>query len=109
MAALAGRGRRVTGALSVRSRYWLVLIPFGWLAAFFLIPFAIVAKISPSDTAIARPPYVPTLRWEDGPTGWLEALSEFDFENYVWLTEEALYWKSHQQRQQRDNGGNLKT
>ena len=44
-----------------RSKFWLIAAPFAWLTAFFLVPFGIVAKISLSDAAIARPPYIPTL------------------------------------------------
>ena len=78
-----------------RSKFWLVVAPFAWLTAFFLVPFGIVAKISLSDTAIARPPYIPTFDWAAGMAEWWEAAFEFDFENFVWLTEEALYWKSY--------------
>ena len=57
--------------------------------------FFIVAKISLSDVAIAKPPYIPT--W-DPAAGWegLKAMfAAFDLENYVWLTEDDLYWKSY--------------
>ena len=78
-----------------RSKFWLIVAPFAWLTAFFLVPFGIVAKISLSDAAIARPPYIPTFDWASGVSQWWEAALEFDFENFVWLTEEALYWKSY--------------
>jgi putrescine transport system permease protein len=78
-----------------KSRYWLIAGPYLWLFIFFLIPFAIVAKISLSDAAIARPPYIPTLDLSGGWAAFTNMLSKFDFENYVWLTEEALYWKSY--------------
>ena len=35
----------------------VVLAPYLWLVAFFLVPFLIVLKISLSQTAIAQPPY----------------------------------------------------
>ena len=38
-----------------------VLVPYLWLAAFFLAPFLIVLKISLSQTALAQPPYSPVL------------------------------------------------
>lgn len=73
----------------------LIAIPYIWLLVFFLAPFFIVAKISLSDVAIAKPPYIPT--W-DPAAGWegLKAMfSAFDLENYVWLIEDDLYWKSY--------------
>ena len=44
-----------------------LLVPYLWLALFFLVPFLIVLKISLSQTAIAQPPYVPVL---DLAAGW---------------------------------------
>ncbi len=35
----------------------IVLVPYLWLGAFFLVPFLIVLKISLSHTAVAQPPY----------------------------------------------------
>ena len=45
---------------SISARLGRVLVPglpFLWLAAFFLLPFLIVLKISLSDPATAQPPY----------------------------------------------------
>ncbi|MBO9450553.1 ABC transporter permease subunit [Tropicibacter sp. R16_0] len=73
----------------------LIAIPYAWLLALFLVPFGIVLKISLSDTAIAIPPYVPTLDLAEGWAGFRAFLSELDFENFVWLTEDDLYWKAY--------------
>ena len=43
------------------ARALVVLVPYLWLAIFFLAPFVIVLKISLSQTALAQPPYVPVL------------------------------------------------
>ena len=37
----------------------VIAVPVVWLLVFFLIPFLVVAKISVSEAAIARPPYLP--------------------------------------------------
>ncbi|MGD1882445.1 MAG: ABC transporter permease subunit [Paracoccaceae bacterium] len=71
-------------------RLTLITVPYLWLLALFLIPFAIVFKISLSDIALAIPPYTPTM--EDGL--WA-LLSQLDFENFVFLTEDDLYWKAY--------------
>ena len=68
----------------------LIAIPYLWLLALFLVPFAIVFKISLSDIALAIPPYTPTL--EDG---FGEMVRAFDFENFVFLTQDDLYWKAY--------------
>ena len=72
---------------------WLVVaLPYLWLFVLFLIPFAIVIKISFSLTAIAQPPYTPVLDLSAGLAGLIEAFKEFTVENYVWLTEDSLYF-----------------
>ncbi len=75
-------------------RISLILVPYLWLLALFLVPFLIVLKISLSDTALAIPPYTPTLDL----SGW-ETFRAFvgalDMENFVWLTEDDLYWKAY--------------
>jgi putrescine transport system permease protein len=76
-------------------RLFLIAVPYLWLGALFLVPFIIVLKISLSDAAISIPPYAPTL---DVSAGW-ESIKEFfsglDLENYVFLTEDDLYWKAY--------------
>jgi putrescine transport system permease protein len=77
-----------------------ILVPYAWLAAFFLLPFLIVLKISVSQSAIAQPPYVPLF---DLATGW-EGVKEFfaglTLDNYVAVFTDSLYvwsyWKSLQ-------------
>ncbi len=76
-------------------RTLLILVPYLWLLALFLVPFGIVFKISLSDTALAIPPYLPTLDLSAGWSGFMEFLSELDFENYVFLTEDDLYLKAY--------------
>jgi putrescine transport system permease protein len=79
--------------------HWLtrvaILVPYAWLAAFFLLPFLIVVKISLSQTALAQPPYTPLL---DLFAGW-EALKEFftalSRDNYVTLFTDDLYFWSY--------------
>ncbi|MDX5359751.1 MAG: ABC transporter permease subunit [Alphaproteobacteria bacterium] len=76
-------------------RIALILAPYLWLLVFFLAPFAIVLKISLSDLAIAMPPYEPVLDVFGGLAGIGDFLRALDFENYVWLTQDSLYWRSY--------------
>ena len=66
-------------------------IPFVWLLVFFLAPFAIVAKISLSETTIAMPPYVPVFNSIADIGAKIRDLS---FDNYVWLTGDPLYLRA---------------
>src|SRR5262249_61938777 len=82
-----GRGTAMDGAMDKRGRRsWsermVVLVPYLWLAAFFLLPFLIVLKISFSHTAIAQPPYTPVFDLAAGWSGFAQALSALSFENY---------------------------
>jgi putrescine transport system permease protein len=72
-------------------RLALIAVPYFWLLLLFLVPFIIVLKISLSDTALSIPPYTPTLDWSDI-GAFFRAL---DFENFVFLTEDDLYWKAY--------------
>lgn len=76
-------------------RLLLIAIPFIWLLILFLLPFASVFKMSLSDMATARPPYVPVYDSEAGLIGIWQLVSEFDLENYLWLVEDDLYWRSY--------------
>ncbi|MBV1862894.1 MAG: ABC transporter permease subunit [Rhodobacteraceae bacterium] len=76
-------------------RLFLISIPYLWLLALFLVPFLIVMKISLSDLAIAIPPYTPTLSLSDGWQGIKGFWAALDIENYIFLTEDNLYWKAY--------------
>ncbi|MDX3929605.1 MAG: ABC transporter permease subunit [Shinella sp.] len=69
----------------------VIIIPYAWLLFFFLIPFFIVFRISLSTTAIAQPPYEPVFSLVDGLSGIWTKIQQFSFDNFVWLTEDALY------------------
>jgi putrescine transport system permease protein len=75
-----------------RTRAALAAIPpLVWLAVFFAIPFALVAKLSLSDTALAMPPYAPRLDWSQGLTGVSAFVAGLDAETYVRLAKDRLY------------------
>lgn len=73
-------------------RFTLIALPYAWLLVLFLVPFLIVLKISLSDAALAIPPYSPTWGKSDGIGDYL---SQLDFENFIFLTEDALYWRAY--------------
>ncbi|MEI9415077.1 ABC transporter permease subunit [Mesorhizobium sp. Cs1321R2N1] len=73
----------------------VIIVPYLWLLFFFLVPFVIVFKISLSQTAIAMPPYTPVLDFRDGVSGFFAGFRDLNFDNYVWLTQDALYFKAY--------------
>lgn len=77
------------------ARRTLIGIPYLWLLLLFLVPFGIILKISLSDVTLAIPPYTPTLDLSEGWSGIRSFLNQLDFENYVFLTEDDLYWRAY--------------
>jgi putrescine transport system permease protein len=79
----------------IRRARLVVLIPYLWLAFFFLLPFLIVLKISVSQTAIAQPPYAPVLDLAAGWEGLKHFLAGLGFDNYALLASDWLYLGSY--------------
>lgn len=73
----------------------IAAIPFLWLFLFFAIPFGLIFKISLSDQARARPPYLPQLDITSGLAGVRDFLSGLDLENFVTLLTDSFYVRSY--------------
>jgi len=84
--------RQENALLSAITSRLVIAIPYLWLLIFFLVPFFIVFKISLSQTAIAMPPYTPAV---NGIGDFFSKIGQFSFDNYVWLTEDALYFNAY--------------
>lgn len=84
---------------AARNSYWgrrlVIAVPYLWLLVFFLVPFAIVLRISLSEVAIAIPPYVPVFDLSQGLEAFWQDLQSFSFDNYTWLASDALYINSY--------------
>jgi putrescine transport system permease protein len=80
---------------TARGRRLVILIPYLWLAGFFLVPFLIVLKISLSQTAIAQPPYIPLFDPAGGPAALKEFLAELSLDNYGLLVSDPIYLLSY--------------
>jgi len=76
-------------------RFFLIGIPLLWLLLFFLTPFLIVLKISLSDMATAMPPYAPAYEAGSGLLGVWAMIQAMDFENFIWLLDDNIYWLSY--------------
>jgi len=73
----------------------VVLIPYAWLLVLFLAPFAIVLKISLSQTAMAQPPYLPVLDLSAGWEGLKDFVAQLSFDAYAMLGSDWLYILSY--------------
>jgi len=80
-----------SGLLSAITSRLVIAVPYIWLLIFFLIPFFIVVKISMSQTAISMPPYTPVMGLGD----FWSKIGELNFDNYVWLTQDPLYYRAY--------------
>jgi len=82
-------GKALSGS-GLGGKALVIAIPVLWLLIFFLAPFFVVAGISFSEAAIARPPFLPLWQWQDG----VFSLS-LNFGNYWFLLEDALYYTAY--------------
>jgi len=76
-------------------RIALILVPYAWLLLFFLVPFAIVFKISLSDIALAIPPFTPVFDFSEGWAAFKDKFAQLDWDNYTWLMGDDLYYKAY--------------
>ena len=81
------------------SRDWgrrmVVLLPYLWLAIFFLAPFVIVLKISLSQSVLAQPPYIPVLDLTAGWQGLKEFAAQLSLDSFALLASDSLYLLSY--------------
>ena len=73
----------------------VVLVPYLWLALFFLVPFVIVLKISLSQAALAQPPYLPVLDLAAGWAGLTEFARQLSVDSFKLLASDAIYLLSY--------------
>ena len=88
-AAALDRRAACAGSASTAAR-WSSPCRSLWLLVFFLIPFLVVAKISLSEAAIAMPPYLPLVEWDDG-----RAIVTLNFGNFTYLFDDPLYLNAY--------------
>jgi len=73
----------------------VLLLPYLWLAAFFLAPFVIVVKISFSQTALAQPPYIPVFDLAAGWQGLKDFLTQLTADGYRLIVSDPIYLLSY--------------
>ena len=73
----------------------VILLPYLWLAIFFLAPFVIVLKISLSQSVLAQPPYTPVLDLSAGWQGLKEFAAQLSLDSFALLASDSLYLLSY--------------
>lgn len=77
-------GREIQGK---RGRAFVIGVPLLMMGLFFVLPFAIILKISFSESELAQPPYAALWEWIEG--GYLTI--KLNFSNYLLLWQDELY------------------
>jgi putrescine transport system permease protein len=79
---------------SALGRAVLIGLPYLWLFLFFLVPFAIVLKLSVSEVALAQPPYLPLAELlEDA--GYYYLQLRLNLSNFLLITQDSLYVRAY--------------
>ena len=73
----------------------VVLVPYLWLALFFLAPFVIVLKISLSQATLAQPPYLPVFDPAAGWAGLKDFAAQLSADSFKLLVSDAIYFLSY--------------
>jgi putrescine transport system permease protein len=72
----------------------VLALPYAWLVLFFLAPFALVLKVSLSQSALGQPPYAPVFDSFSAADIWAK-LGELSLGAYVGLIGDSLYLQSY--------------
>jgi putrescine transport system permease protein len=75
-------------------RMLVLALPYAWLVLFFVAPFALVAKVSLSQSALGQPPYAPVFESFDPTEIWAK-LSALSLAAYASLFSDSLYLESY--------------
>lgn len=75
-----------------RGRHLVIAFPYAWMLLFFLVPFAIILKISLAETQVAIPPYTSLVEYAEEKLTFILNLG-----NYLYLLEDEMYFDSYLQ------------
>ncbi len=73
----------------------VIAAPYLWIAAFFLAPMLLIAKISLSQSVLARPPYRPIFELSDSLGEIWAKAQTFTLDSYRALVSDTLYVESY--------------
>lgn len=70
-------------------------VPFLWLCLFFAAPFALIVRLSLSQSTLAQPPYAPLFDMSAGLADMMERAKAFSLDNFALLFSDSLYVQSY--------------
>lgn len=70
--------------------------PVLWLIVFFLLPFALVVRVSLSHAVLAQPPFAPSFAWH-GFEDFFDKLKELSLAAYAGLLDDPIYLQAYVQ------------
>ncbi|MBX9758152.1 MAG: ABC transporter permease subunit [Beijerinckiaceae bacterium] len=75
---------------------WLTFaIPCLWLTLFFALPFAVIVRLSLSQSIVGQPPYAPQFDLGAGVASLVEGVRQFSLDNFAIVFSDALYLESY--------------
>ena len=84
-----------TRQLFTRPARRAAIAPYLWMVLFFLLPFAFVAKIALSQSALAQPPYLPIFDLTAGWDALKAAAATLSLDNFRLIFSDELYANSY--------------
>ncbi|MCH8552792.1 MAG: ABC transporter permease subunit [Natronospirillum sp.] len=84
--------RRIDLSRIPGARWGIISSPYLWMLLFFLLPFAIVARISVAEAQFSIPPYSALFNWAAD-----RLTIEISFANFQWLMEDDTYFRAYWQ------------
>ena len=84
-----------TRQLFTRPARRAAIAPYLWMVLFFLLPFAFVAKIALSQSALAQPPYLPVFDLTAGWEALKAAAATLSLDNFRLIFSDELYANSY--------------
>ena len=84
-----------TRQLFTRPARRAAIAPYLWIVLFFLLPFAFVAKIALSQSALAQPPYLPVFDLTAGWEALKAAAATLSLDNFRLIFSDELYANSY--------------
>jgi putrescine transport system permease protein len=88
--AMSGGGER-----SIWGRRLALAVPYAWMLVFFVLPLAIIVRLSLSQSVVGQPPYEPRFDPAQGLSGLADFVRQLSFENYALILSDSLYLDSY--------------
>jgi putrescine transport system permease protein len=93
---MSGQGRPRVFTSVFKRRILVIGAPVIWLIIFFLVPFALVMRVSLSQSVLAQPPFAPIFDWH-GFGDFLAKVQQLSLAAYAGLLDDPIYLQAYVQ------------